>query len=75
MTLNEKMLRFAGFTRADIKQHYHYEELERLYPTKLYRYNRKRVADWLTPGGVSCTCPPDFPKDETACFKWIIRLC
>jgi len=60
--LNEKLARWAGFERADIKKHYYWEGCERL-------------PKWREPNTGYHIKLPSFTNSEigiACCFKWLV---
>lgn len=58
--LNEKLLKFAGFWR---------QELRELAP----EYRHEANLGWWIPNSEKATKkPPNFPNDLNACFKWLV---
>ncbi len=58
--LNETMLEFAGFRKADIKERH-------------YFLMGERHAKWYNPNSYSPGKPPDFLHSLDACFKWLVK--
>jgi len=59
--LNEELLIWAGFVKADIKKAYYWVRCD-------------RKAKWIAPGQTGYQRPdkpPNFVNDIDACFKWL----
>ena len=57
--LNEELLIWAGFVKADIKKAYYWVRCD-------------RKAKWIAPGHQRPDKPLYFPDDIKACFDWLV---